>query len=1102
MIVPFREKGDSLSVRLPPVIVEKLRETRRRLLRIIWLRGCVAVAATGLLSLLGVMAVDMVFMILARSVRWLLTLSAITLDGFVAFRYLIRPLSRSFSLATIARLVDARHPELEERMSSAVEIGTSSDPEDIRGSERFIAALVEEAAAGAHVVSPKREFTARRMRPYALACALGLVVLIAGLVLWPAHTLRLIARAVAPYTDLGNVYAAAVEVRPGSVTILRGNSLRVEALVPQFLARRVELRRRDTSGEETIERMQPEGVDERNRMRFSITFPAVTEGFRYRIRAASALTGYFEVNAVSRPVAEKLRVRYEYPPYTGLPPLIEEDAGGDIVAVVGTRIELSATFSSKLAQAALLVNGKEIGPARDLVSKGRSQGKCWSFVLEPRLDGTWSFSLKDIYGYENEPVEYRIQAVPDRPPTLTLLTPEQQRLRLRPSDRLPLAFVAVDDFGLDAVEMLAAFDEGAFAVLDASLPLEATVQKGRFLGQKILDLAALQLKGVRTLKLQLRAQDNLPPDQNGPQLASSRVVVIDIDSGAAPLAQQTLEQQQQQIAKTLDNAKKDLVAAQQNARQVAALVAEKDKPAETASLQTHLEAVSDKATKAQEALRDLAEAVRQSAFAAMAEAIQKVPDQDILPAREAAGLLPLAPSEAEQKKQADAMQAGLDRAIANVDRLAEQLKAFRRQLDVAAAVSDLALREDRLAREAQSAASAQPSLLPASWQAQQQQVVEELYPLVAQSAEVLQSVWQQDRQTVGQLLNAARQLAEDQQRMREAVAQLEQAASDQMQRARMAEQIAREFGQPGTAGLEPEQVLAKHEAQLAQTMDELGEAAGAAAERAERLGRPEEIRAGTRTAERALAGAAERMHEAARTLASAGQEPSQGQQTGQGRPALTAQDSALAAARAAVAALENLDRTLAAHPLEPPGQTPLADEITEGRELARALQYGGEAVRAAQAASQQRTASQAAQVAANQPSPSGTAGQQAVQTAARAAQQAAQALQAAARQAAQNLGLPTQGEPSSPAEGFMQAMAHNPFLKSGGGFGSDPEAEKRRPPAAEFGTADLEWVKLKGVPASQIGKAEAESAPREYRDLVKQYFREISRRGIGHFRER
>ena len=194
-------------------------------------RGLLAVMAAGLAALLVAMAVDATVTIFSSTGRWILSLAALATVLATAYWFLVRPLARSFTLEGIARLIEARHPELEERLSSAVQLLSSADAPELRGSELMIAELAKEATGQATVVIPEREFSFDIVRKYLVAVLSTAALLLFAWVLWPEDTSRLVNRIMVPFADIGNVHETDMVITPQDIVLARGDSLRVEVSV-------------------------------------------------------------------------------------------------------------------------------------------------------------------------------------------------------------------------------------------------------------------------------------------------------------------------------------------------------------------------------------------------------------------------------------------------------------------------------------------------------------------------------------------------------------------------------------------------------------------------------------------------------------------------------------------------------------------------------------------------------------------------------------------------------------------------------------------------------------------------------------------------------
>ena len=136
---------------IPPEIARKLDESLSRVRRILALRGILATLAVLTASVLAIMAIDAMVTIYDAWIRWLLWSAGLAGTGAVAWVSLLKPLSRRFTAAEIAALIERNHPELEERLSTVVELAQIGDMDS---SERLMSEITRDAVRDAGTVSP------------------------------------------------------------------------------------------------------------------------------------------------------------------------------------------------------------------------------------------------------------------------------------------------------------------------------------------------------------------------------------------------------------------------------------------------------------------------------------------------------------------------------------------------------------------------------------------------------------------------------------------------------------------------------------------------------------------------------------------------------------------------------------------------------------------------------------------------------------------------------------------------------------------------------------------------------------------------------------
>jgi hypothetical protein len=129
-------KNKQLEARLesiPAPIARALRQLLSRKRRVILARGICAVIAVSVGVTLLAMGLDAGILIVSPVTRWMMSVMIYIGTAAAVYVFLLSPLARTFTLAGLAHMIEAQHPEMQERLSSAVELLTSSDDKDLRG---------------------------------------------------------------------------------------------------------------------------------------------------------------------------------------------------------------------------------------------------------------------------------------------------------------------------------------------------------------------------------------------------------------------------------------------------------------------------------------------------------------------------------------------------------------------------------------------------------------------------------------------------------------------------------------------------------------------------------------------------------------------------------------------------------------------------------------------------------------------------------------------------------------------------------------------------------------------------------------------------------
>ena len=508
---------------IPPEIRSILDASVRRVRGILLFRGTCAALAALVASMLAIMAIDAMVTIYASWVRWALWAAGLAFTCSVAYFALVKPLRRKFTAAEIASLIERNHPELEERLSTVVELAEAGD---IGASSRLMSEITKDAVKDAGTVSPKKEFTGRTVKPRLVAAAVALGILGALFALFPKATLRLATRAIMPSAEVDNIYASSLKVSPGDKVVLVGTPVTVNLAVDGGFPSRAFVRTRPDGKGESVERMvrvSEEGAE--GPVFYSFSYPRVTSSFRYRISCGSALTRSYRVEAVPEPTYTDRVVEIVHPKYTGREPERYTNTAA-VVGIAGSKVKVSARPSREGIEGVAKLPGD-----RTVYGSPSADGRLeFSFDLTPDLQGTWSTVVWDSNGFTSQVDQASITVAKDTPPEVKLVTPEKLELKLPRNGSLPVEFEAKDDFGVARAVLEMCIGAGQWT--DAG-PVEVSKEgeftwDGTHVVKFLSEASNVDFKNAATVRYRIRIEDNLPVELGGPGVARTPEIQVQL----------------------------------------------------------------------------------------------------------------------------------------------------------------------------------------------------------------------------------------------------------------------------------------------------------------------------------------------------------------------------------------------------------------------------------------------------------------------------------------------------------------------------------------------------------------------------------------------
>ena len=478
----------------------------------------------------------------------------------------------------VALYLEEHAPSLDATVLTAVELqeldaaASTTNPDVARGrrqvSSTLLSHLTHTALERVHTIDDGKHVDERELHISAgiLAGVAGIALLVT--LLGPPVLRHGMGLMLVPWGHEAMAEAYAISAEPGNVTVARGGDLLVAARLRGFQSDAVELlvRQRDSTNWQRLTM----ALDSAGKFAGRYTFRLfdITAPMEYVVESNGIRSPSYRIDVADVPYTKKLGLEYRFPAYTGLAPQAV-DEGGDIAALKGTQVRVRITTTVPARGGRLIV---ERGEHSDTIA------------LSPNADGTLGGSLRvDAAGFYKVELtaqdgrifpgslDYTIDALPDRPPTITFTKPGRDQKVLN-VDEVYAEVQADDDYGVQKLELVYSVNGG----LEKTEPLyAATHRTPQMTAGHTFSLEDFKLQPGDVVSYYARATDN--DAVSGAKIASTDIYFMTVrpfaqdykqeqsgggGGGAADDAGQLSEQQRQIIAGTF-NTLRDKASKQQ-----------------------------------------------------------------------------------------------------------------------------------------------------------------------------------------------------------------------------------------------------------------------------------------------------------------------------------------------------------------------------------------------------------------------------------------------------------------------------------------------------------------------------------------------------------
>jgi len=426
-----------------------IRSVRRRWRVRVMLRGTAIVLAAGLVTFfLSSWALEQLrFSPAAITTFRVLAYGTLVL---LAIQFLLRPLLRRVSNERVALYLEEHEPSLQGQVLTAIEFGDETPlPQRTVVSQALVERLVERALQSCATVNDGRRVEQTGLKRWggalsgATAAGALLLLLQPGFV---SHSAPFLLR---PWAAGVGDNPFAVSVLPGDTVLPRGADLGVSAQLQNFDADNVEiaLKRGDAAEWERW----PMVMGDDGTYEFMVfNLDSATE---YFVEGGGVRSPVFHVDVRDLPYVSGIALEYRFPAYTGLSPVTEED-GGDIAALRGTRVRFTITTTMPVAGGYLVVGERDTLPLEPTDAAGLTG------ALTVDREGFYRILLETDQGevLVGSP-DYYIDPLSDQPPSVRVSEPGRD-ISVTNVDEVFAEVTAEDDYGLGAVELVYAVNGG------------------------------------------------------------------------------------------------------------------------------------------------------------------------------------------------------------------------------------------------------------------------------------------------------------------------------------------------------------------------------------------------------------------------------------------------------------------------------------------------------------------------------------------------------------------------------------------------------------------------------------------------------------------
>ncbi len=361
--------------------------------------------------------------------------------------FCIRVLVYRLSFESLAVRIEQKYPLLKNRLIASLQLYDKLKKNPFGYSTDMIEAVIQQADEISKDLDFKKVVDKKPLKKTLKTASVLALLFLAFALIFPASLNFSFYVFSHPLTEIQLPQKFNFVIWPGDFETVKYSDVEIKIEAEGQKPSLVRLFWRNLGANWNQEELKKRGVAQGKDFDFGYTFKEVKRSFDYYVQAEGIKSEQYRVKVVDKPRVINLKLTFDYPEYTKLQRVVLNENDGNITAIPGTKVTIEAQANKPVRSATLVFNESVEKDMKIQKNKARAQ-------VRISKDDSYHIQLSDSSGNKNQdPIEYSITVVSDDYPQVEIVEPGEDR-DLTESMELGLFIRAEDDYGFSGLKLI------------------------------------------------------------------------------------------------------------------------------------------------------------------------------------------------------------------------------------------------------------------------------------------------------------------------------------------------------------------------------------------------------------------------------------------------------------------------------------------------------------------------------------------------------------------------------------------------------------------------------------------------------------------------